>query len=221
MIISGINNEIDESIPISNVSGVSIEILSDQFVPNNIGLSFDDFIDLVVYAVDENDNILSGVTFTVTNSTSNDTTITGNFIGLSVGQSDNLDVTASSFGFISASISISFTEGESQRLFIVLQEVPRILFNCTTEFKNSQGITIDKPITSGFVQVTFSANANFNIDDYSVLFEAIRVGGSKFNSVILGYELTSNIGSVAIFKINVVQEQGDYCYLSNIIKKIC
>ena len=221
MIVSGINVNLLSDQMVTGVYGGSIEVIPNQFSPNNSGFSTDNLVDLVVSSVDLMGNAITGVTFEITGSINSNSTNTGDFIAVSVGQNDNLDITASVVGYQENTISVSFVEGTPQRLVIVLTEVDKIDFNCTTTFKNSEGVTVSKPISSGYVEVTFMGNNPISTDGYSVLFEAIPSGGSKYNSVVLGYSLLSSTSDSITYKVDVVNQIGDFCYLSNIIKKQC
>ena len=96
-----------------------------------------------------------------------------------------------------------------------------VLFTCTTLFKNRFGITINKPLLDVYVEVKFQGSAAFSKDDYFTTFEAIKQGGSKYASIVLSDELELEETDALTFKVAVVQEAGDYCYLSNISKKLC
>lgn len=219
--VSGFNIGIQSDQLAVGVFGGSIEISPDQFTPNNSGFSFDNQVDLVLYAVDINGDLIPNATFTVAGSIMSDTVITGNFIALSVGQNDTLSVDVIANGFQLNTEVVNFIEDEEQRIPVTLFEVEKIEFTCDTNFKNSNGDTVSRPLTNGYVEVKFSTSNPANIDDYSVCFEAMPVGGSKYNSVVLGYELIASDASGFTYKVDVVQQNGDYCYLSNIMKIQC
>ena len=219
--VAGFNLETKDQQRVPNIVGGNLEIAPDQFVPNFIGTTFDNLIDLVVYCVDLNDDIITNPTFTVTNSAVNDSVNTTEVLTLSVGASDTLDISAVAPGYQSNNLSVSFTEGVPQRLFIVLSEIPKVLFTCDTTFKNSEGTTVARPLSSGYVEVKFNTSEAVDPNNYTVSFEAMQIGSSKYSSIVLGYELTSFDASGLTYKVDVVTNSGDYCYLSNIIKKQC
>jgi hypothetical protein len=221
MSVAGFNIELSNNQFVPNSSGGSIELVSDQFTPNTVGIGFDHLIDLVVSVEDLLGDPILNPTFTVTNSLGNDSVNTKDVLLLSVGQSDTLDISAVATGFQSNSISVSFVDGSPQRLVIQLSEIPKILFTCTTTFKNSLGVTIDRPISTGFIEVVFTGNGAYDKDDFIPTFEAIPFLGSKYGSTILGFEVLSETLSSISYKVDIVPESGDFCYLSNYIKKQC
>jgi len=221
MSVAGFNLEISSQQFAPNSAGGSIEIASDQFVPNAIGAGFDDLIDLVISV-----ETLGGVqildpTYTVTNSINNDSVNSLEVLTLSVNQSDTLDVSASAPGYSDNSLSISFTLGTPQRLVIQLQEIPKINFTCTTIFKSADGVTVEKPLSNGYIEVTFTGDNTYDKTNYTPYFEALPLGGSKYNSTVLGYEVLSQTVSSIVYKVDVITEGGEFCYLSNYIKNQC
>ena len=137
---------------------------------------------------------------------------TGSFI--------DINIEASAIGYINNDVTVNLNE--FGYVFVKIELVPdTVLFTCTTLFKNRFGITINKPLLDGYVEVKFQGSAAFSKDDYFTTFEAIKQGGSKYASIVLSDELEIEETDALTFKVAVVQEAGDYCYLSNISKKLC
>ena len=221
MSVAGFNLDLSSQQFAPNSAGGSIEIASDQFAPNTIGAGFDDLIDLVVSVETIAGVQILGPTFTVTNSINNDSINTEDVLTLSVNQSDTLDISASAIGYTDNSLSVSFTVGTPQRLVIQLQEIPKINFTCTTLFKSADGVTVEKPLSNGYIEVTFSGDNSYDKANYTPYFEALPLGGSKYNSTVLGYEVLSETVSSIVYKVDVVTQGGEFCYLSNYIKNQC
>ena len=136
------------------------------------------------------------------------------------GTYSSINIEASASGFVTNSVVSDFSENGFEVIKIIL--IPDITtFLCSTTFKNKFGVTIDRPLIDGFVEVIFSGSSNFSKDDYIFTFEAIRSGGSKYASIILPSELTDEQTDSLTYKVGTVQVEGDYCYLSNISKKLC
>lgn len=133
----------------------------------------------------------------------------------------NIDVTASASGFISKTENIDEINSFGYKVIKIILEPSTVDFLCTTLFKNEFGATVTKPLRNGYVEVTFSGSTDFNYQDYSTLFEAIPVGSSKYNSVVLNSEVINSGTDFVTYRVDVVQENGDYCYLSNITRDEC
>jgi len=139
---------------------------------------------------------------------------------LTIDNPSNLTFTVNISGYILKVENYMYSSGV-EFLDIFVDPVPSVLFTCSTIFKNQFGSTVTRPLTDGYVEVTFQGNTDFNIVDYSVLFEAIPAGSSKYNSILLDSELIASTTNSVTYKVAVVQSAGDYCYLSNITKAEC
>ncbi len=203
------------------VAGLNVETNYFTNSLNNTGFNFDVLTDLVVSVETLAGDPILNPTYTVTNSAVNDSVNTKDYLFLTVAQSDTLDITASKSGFQDNTVSVSFTEGEPQRITIVLSEVEKINFTCTTLFKSADGVTVDKPLSNGYIEVTFSGGNSYDKANYTPYFEALPLGGSKYNSTVLAYEVLSQTVSSIVYKVDVVTQGGEFCYLSNYIKKQC
>jgi len=219
--VSGFNIELIEGPTQLGVVGFNTETIFFSGVPATKGFCIDSRIDLIISVEDTNGDPLNNVTFKTTNSSNSGTQSITKTLLLAIDNTETVTVETSLAGYITKTTNINFVKGTPQRVTIVLSKAPKVLFSCTTTFKNSEGVTVSKPISTGYVEVVFTGDSAVDVSLYSVLFEAIPPGGSKYNSIVLNNELTSSTANTLTYKVEVVQEPGDYCYLSNIIKKIC
>ena len=118
--ISGGSIETLSFVPIKNISGGSIEFLSDQIVPNVVGISFDNEIDFVIIVQNEDLEMLSNITFELIGSIENDRTSIEDVFGASILKSDNFQVIITKSGYLSQTININFSEGDTQRITVTL-----------------------------------------------------------------------------------------------------
>lgn len=136
------------------------------------------------------------------------------------GSFSNINIEASATGFITNDATVDFDEFGN--LVVKIELLPdTTTFTCETLFKNKFGITIDKPLLDGFVEVEFSGSSPFDKSNYILTFEAILSGGTKYASIVLDSELIDEQPDSLTYKVSTVQIEGDYCYLSNISKKLC
>lgn len=127
---------------------------------------------------------------------------------------------ASAPGYVTNSVQEDVNQYGYQEIKIFL-EPDVVVFSCTTLFKNQFGVEVSKPLRNGFVEVTFSGSTDFDYTEYSTLFEAIPVGSNKYNSIVLDGEVIDSSTDYVTYKLPVVQQNGDFCYLSNITKNEC
>ncbi len=137
-----------------------------------------------------------------------------------VPENSDLSFTASALNYVTKSVTYTYSSGK-KKLVIELVKIETVPLSCTTIFKNRFGSTVTRPLTDGYVEVTFQSSAGLNENDNAVYFEAYPVNGSKYSLILLNHELISSGPDYLTYKVGVVKETDDYCYLSNIIKKQC
>ncbi len=198
-----------------------VTLLSENLIPRSYGFSLLSSNNLIVKICDELNNDLTG-TITITGGSN----IDGAYSGFDEYPFDvdadysNITFEASASGYITDSIVTNVSiNGLLEIKFNLIADV--VEFSCTTLFKNSDGVTINEPINSGYVEVTFSGSTNFNKDDYQITFEAMASGSSKYSSLVLESELIDEQTDSISYKVSVVPVSGDYCYISNIVNKLC
>lgn len=136
------------------------------------------------------------------------------------GSFSGINIEASAVGYITNDVTVDFDA--LGNVLVKIELLPdTTTFTCETLFKNKFGITIEKPLLDGFVEVEFSGSSPFDKSNYILTFEAILSGGTKYASVVLDNELIDEQPDSLTYKVSTVQVQGDYCYLSNISKKLC
>lgn len=184
------------------------------------GVSIKNNNNLFIEITDALNNPIIGV-LTITGGSSIDGVYSGesNYL-FETDEDSNILFTATQLGYTPDAVLIDLIQ-TGLRTFTLVLTTTKVLFTCTTTFKNGEGVTVSKPLSTGYIEVVFTGNLSFNLVDYLPTFEAIPLGGSKYSGQVLGYSLLSSSASSVTYRVDVVKESGDFCYLSNFIKKQC
>ena len=203
---------------IDNKFGVSL--ISTAKLDNKFGISVVSKTNLFVQVIDILGNPLAA-----------DIQITGglNVDGTYVGFSDYGFTSDSAVGVTFEASRIGYTTNqvisdvnEFGDVTIIIQLEPNTLtFSCTTVAKNSNGVTVSKAISSGYLEVVFTGSSPFDPDNYLFSFNAYIPGNSKYSVVTLFGEETSRTTYTVTFKFNLVDSNQDFCYIPNISSKQC
>ena len=103
----------------------------------------------------------------------------------------------------------------------IILEPNTLSFSCVTVAKNAEGATISQPISSGYLEVTFTGSNPFDPDNYIFSFNAFSPGNSKYSMLTLNGEEVSRTADTVVFKFDLVDSNSSFCYIPNISNKQC
>lgn len=228
---SGISLSSEPVKVVTRFSGISLSSEPIKVVTDFSGISLTALNNLIINIVDSDTLLPLDANIEIVNNTDNNNIYSNGISGFEasthsyyINVLSNVTITISKNGYATQIINLNNLDPnnlyiQEMQLSLIVVGIP--VLSCSTTFKNEFGATTTRPLINGYVEVIFSGSTDFDINDYSVLFEAIPVGSLKTNSIILNNELIDSTTSSYTYKVDVVQEVGDYCYLSNIIKKQC